>query len=325
MSGLAASSRLNNFNPRSPCGERLRFRPATLGSGEFQSTLSLRRATETLPAAIQTVIISIHALLAESDGPQGVSVTNATVFQSTLSLRRATLRRLAAQAPEHPDFNPRSPCGERLEIRETDTPEQIFQSTLSLRRATSGDQRVLGIQGISIHALLAESDSSSSMRLVPSSLFQSTLSLRRATGADALYRGGNSNFNPRSPCGERPQAATAPVGYIYRFQSTLSLRRATSIRPSPEIQYADFNPRSPCGERLSITTLDGDPAGFQSTLSLRRATTTLHVSHGESQISIHALLAESDAPNFPGLTVVHDFNPRSPCGERRRGAGRGSP
>ena len=36
------------------------------------------------------------------------------------------------------------------------------------------------------------------------------------------------------------------------------------------------------------------------------------------KISIHALLAESDAVTTLGAGSVRDFYPRSPCGERRR-------
>ena len=55
---------------------------------------------------------------------------------------------------------------------------------------------------------------------------------------------------------------------------------------------------------------------FLSTLSLRRAT---HLQVGQKrflQISIHALLAESDM--FTGILPHHarNFYPRSPCGER---------
>ena len=102
-------------------------------------------------------MISIHALLAESD----------FYYFDFSRLWR--------------DFYPRSPCGERLAIMLYDASALIFLSTLSLRRATTsstvivilrknfyprspcGERRVtvLGIQhrmGISIHALLAESD-----------------------------------------------------------------------------------------------------------------------------------------------------------------------
>ena len=55
---------------------------------------------------------------------------------------------------------------------------------------------------------------------------------------------------------------------------------------------------------------------FLSTLSLRRATDDLQVPASVSKISIHALLAESDRL-IPSLsTMLFDFYPRSPCGER---------
>ena len=57
----------------------------------------------------------------------------------------------------------------------------------------------------------------------------------------------------------------------------------------------DFYPRSPCGERLFL---------------LRKITITV-------DISIHALLAESDFFWLRLGTRVSDFYPRSPCGERR--------
>ena len=108
----------------------------SMGRASFQSTLSLRRATGL-----------------------AISWIFGSVFQSTLSLRRATVRgHLPAQ--RHPDFNPRSPCGERL----VTLPEPEWS------------------QEISIHALLAESDGGAFPFPPNRSKFQSTLSLRRATG-----------------------------------------------------------------------------------------------------------------------------------------------
>ena len=78
---------------------------------------------------------------------------------------------------------------------------------------------------------------------------------------------------------------------------------------------------------------------FLSTLSLRRATTGKHLKVIKINISIHALLAESDHHQFPrqspeksflstlslrratrappyNLMIHQHFYPRSPCGER---------
>ena len=92
MSGSAASSRPSNFNPRSPCGERLGTQINNATADLFQSTLSLRRATSGIQNLVNETMISIHALLAESDVLPAAIVTL------------------------DPYFNPRSPCGERQQI-----------------------------------------------------------------------------------------------------------------------------------------------------------------------------------------------------------------
>ena len=56
----------------------------------FLSTLSLRRATLRVVDGSKSSIISIHALLAESDFFLVFGVSFIYIFLSTLSLRRAT-------------------------------------------------------------------------------------------------------------------------------------------------------------------------------------------------------------------------------------------
>ena len=83
-----------NFNPRSPCGERLDTARAVLPAEGFQSTLPVWGATVPLqPVVFPLFVISIHAPRVGSDhaAPQ--------------------------QRPSRADFNPRSPCGERLRRR----------------------------------------------------------------------------------------------------------------------------------------------------------------------------------------------------------------
>ena len=100
-----------------------------------------------------------------------------------------------------------------------------------------------------------------------------------------------------------------------------------------------FYPRSPCGERLLKNHIFFHHNLFLSTLSLRRATSNLNLILWNRNISIHALLAESDlggmserlmgsvflstlslrrATYFDSETCpsVPNFYPRSPCGER---------
>ena len=101
--------------------------------------------------------ISIHALLAESDGTYSRDIPPKDLFLSTLSLRRATYPK-RVNLYNDSNFYPRSPCGERQNGRFWMSSPKRFLSTLSLRRATKEYNRAVKGQVISIHALLAESD-----------------------------------------------------------------------------------------------------------------------------------------------------------------------
>ena len=236
---------------------------------EFQSTLSLRRATNAASNAI-----------------------NAVVFQSTLSLRRATGR-----GPSRPlggrHFNPRSPCGERLTIRDGFHFEDIFQSTLSLRRATDFRPGFRHRCGISIHALLAESDVDGIGRENQNQLFQSTLSLRRATPL-LIYQVQKIKISIHALLAES-DSDDFPVEYPVDEISIHALLAESDV---------DGFHRNRVGKE------------FQSTLSLRRATILLRHYPKVVCISIHALLAESDPSPGSSPGPPPNFNPRSPCGER---------
>ena len=123
----------------------------------FLSTLSLRRATRYSGLFDSFDVISIHALLAESDCFFCVKLLLQLIFLSTLSLRRAT--NPGGRAPSPPrHFYPRSPCGERRITTTIICTAWRFLSTLSLRRATKLVKTNTRKHPISIHALLAESD-----------------------------------------------------------------------------------------------------------------------------------------------------------------------
>ena len=150
---------VTHFYPRSPCGERRERGRILARQSGFLSTLSLRRATvgDTPPCCgcmisihallaesdltftftlILLSVISIHALLAESDLLAVFSPILRMLFLSTLSLRRATSMRTSLFCGCS-DFYPRSPCGERLFDYIRAGTGILFLSTLSLRRATS--------------------------------------------------------------------------------------------------------------------------------------------------------------------------------------------
>ena len=107
------------------------------------------------------------------------------------------------------------------------------------------------------------------------------------------FCGGACDFYPRSPCGERPSA-----------------------KSTPEDAKRHFYPRSPCGERRLLACSVGSVCSFLSTLSLRRATIMQNIIFVPRNISIHALLAESDRYKQHRLQCNFNFYPRSPCGER---------
>ena len=68
----------------------MKWDTATCWQSKFQSTLSVRRATDTQTTAMRAILISIHALRKESDRI-GTLKADTVQFQSTLSVRRATL------------------------------------------------------------------------------------------------------------------------------------------------------------------------------------------------------------------------------------------
>ena len=218
----------------------------------------MRRATWRCQPGLRGCPISIHALLAESDQAAKPDIPGKRRFLSTLSLRRATGRVHYGQRC-HPDFYPRSPCGERRRSGcGCFLPPSNFYP-----RSPCGERHLNGFllksaEDISIHALLAESDI-------------------RLWGC-FLTRAG--------------------------FLSTLSLRRATQAAGKRRHDRSDFYPRSPCGERLNHAVAVARRGVFLSTLSLRRATQGEGRRSGGGCISIHALLAESDARQRGQVCVV---------------------
>ena len=75
---------------------------------QFQSTLSVRRATDLRGVELLRLQISIHALRKESDARHHHPERSVDRFQSTLSVRRATTA-FTARKRKMSYFNPRSP------------------------------------------------------------------------------------------------------------------------------------------------------------------------------------------------------------------------
>ena len=144
-------------------------------------------------------------------------------------------------------FNPRSPHGERHTTTGRDNHDHGFQPTLPARGATPPHRGRHRPRLISTHAPRTGSDHPACLVHHLMVSFQPTLPARGATGfncRDANSKkisthaprtgsdsftgdtdGSQSNFNPRSPHGERPQISQMQTSRCY------------------------FNPRSPHGER----------------------------------------------------------------------------
>ena len=147
-----------------------------------------------------------------------------------------------------------------------------FQSTLPVRGATKNLPKFINAGTISIHAPRAGSDASK----------------RR-------YISLTKNFNPRSPCGERPSMMTW-FNQIAEFQSTLPVRGATCFDDN-------FKP-------VAVISIHAPRAGSDNLCRCPRSR--------PQGISIHAPRAGSDQRRLTKTTAKTYFNPRSPCGERRR-------
>ena len=146
------------------------------------------------------------------------------------------------------------------------------------------------------------------------------------------------DFNPRSPCGERPnQRSNNPK--ILRFQSTLPVWGATVTWCQSAHKYQVFQSTLPVWGATIYGLRTGSCTGisihaprvgsdntrsfelqtkrpFQSTLPVWGATNHRTEKDQPKQISIHAPRVGSDGAIIKISIGVPNFNPRSPCGER---------
>ena len=172
---------LFDFYPRSPCGERRRRCYAAPPScRHFYPRSPCGERQKAIEDKGKNTLISIHALLAESD-----LVTTHAGFYAPISihalLAESDLLACCGMAATI-YFYPRSPCGERRCTRCAAAFLRRFLSTLSLRRATRfGLVRVWNyiqfLSTLSLRRATGKSNKLAGLKLV----FLSTLSLRRAT------------------------------------------------------------------------------------------------------------------------------------------------
>ena len=220
-------------------------------AGKFLSTLSLRRATPQRRAPPKQPG-NFYPRSPCGERPRQILVLGQTPKhfypRSPCGERRLLIQPAVIKRRSH--FYPRSPCGERRWTCPALCRPAIFLSTLSLRRATRTAFEACTMDGISIHALLAESDRWVRRRHKQAIDFypRSPCGERRSARSSLRMAG---YFYPRSPCGERlgnydrwtmktsisihallaesDEAQTLAQEYVDKFLSTLSLRRATGL------------------------------------------------------------------------------------------------
>ena len=169
----------------------------------FLSTLSLRRATERWRLLAILIPISIHALLAESDGVHYDNYNLHCVISIHALLAESDARRASRQQPAGISIHALLAESDSQSSAKS-TPEEAFLSTLSLRRATMDSSRAANCQQHFYPRSPCGERRVLSQPSKPRRLFLSTLSLRRATPAPPEKTLHAAYFYPRSPCGERP-------------------------------------------------------------------------------------------------------------------------
>ena len=152
---------LPHFYPRSPCGERLAV----------------------LVFELVQPVISIHALLAESDMPEEDMILDEQIISIHALLAESDFS-LLCRILFRRYFYPRSPCGERQRVTMDSYLEFI----------------------ISIHALLAESDLKALYTILSLKNFYPRSPCGERLMRYRINARYTKNFYPRSPCGERHRA-----------------------------------------------------------------------------------------------------------------------
>ena len=236
------------------------------------------------------------------------------LFQSTLPARGATCRR---DPPKYlQDISIHAPrTGSDNTAGRNCVARCAFQSTLPARGATDFQSINVVWRRISIHAPRTGSDDNANL-CTPYGEISIHAPRTGSDTRDVELRTTQSDFNPRSPHGERRDF------------------RACSVRPG------NFNPRSPHGERQRC-----DCGCNQTDISIHAPRTGSDIGDsdgcGVQTISIHAPRTGSDIrrlqiyqspsrfqstlpargatqPQRVEIILGDDFNPRSPHGERRQ-------
>ena len=218
--------------------------------------------------------------------------------------------------PRPPDFNPRSPHGERRNRRHHSRPPQNFnpRSPHGERLGVTTTQEML--ESISIHAPRTGSDRAAGTKRGTSRQFQSTLPARGATGA-YFTTAELIDISIHAPRTGSDSACRLPVP-----QCGISIH-APRTGSDPPFDYNRINayisihaPRT----GSDVNRFCNRPCinAFQSTLPARGATFQQLMEHNwQIYFNPRSPHGERLAQSIYLSAPVHYFNPRSPHGERR--------
>ncbi len=313
----------DDFNPRSPRGERPESRFCLCRFLDFNPRSPRGERLDGIDIKVYPTVISIHAPREGSDARR----ENAPSHDRPISIH----------APR--EGSDKDDCtGYRA--------DEEFQSTLPARGATQmRDNQLRANHNFNPRSPRGERQSWF-IQLFVDNEFQSTLPARGATATPHQLPFISDLFQSTLPA--RGATSLEAIVKLFAVISIHAPREGSDIGNEFGVAgLMDFNPRSPRGERQLRRTNYPSERQFQSTLPARGATGSEVIDVTINDISIHAPREGSDPrgllPRFRGVafqstlpargatlifvcksTLTGNFNPRSPRGERlAKGVGHG--
>ncbi len=262
-------------------------------------------------------LVSIHAARVDRDLYLGLDeLTASLVFQSTRPVWTATVIRTATQL-SRPCFNPRGPCGPRHGISVQFVMREVFQSTRPVWTATRHCLPLRAALIVSIHAARVDRDNCCTVLPRPNASFQSTRPVWTATPSPPPQQVSWQSFNPRGPCGPRPNPMVHHRSHRgFNPRGPCGPRRPVHQLYNP--MGDGFNPRGPCGPRhpsrlapcsLHAVSIHAARVDRDMAENVERLAANL--------VSIHAARVDRDSADMGRGRTVQCFNPRGPCGPRQ--------
>ena len=282
-----------DFNPRSPCGERLH---SQTDETKFQITISIhapRVGSDSRTSALRTVRAAFQSTLPVWGATRITRSTfmTATRFQSTLPVWGATFP-LPFLSRGVREFNPRSPCGERLQLLlrwlgltqyfnpRSPCGERLYRCAILMSRRYFNPRSPCG-ERLGIQRAAA-----------PQQYFNPRSPCGERPGMMRCWIPQCRDFNPRSPCGERLLITQKLLKQI-PFQSTLPVWGATALINHAIVSVIISIHAPRVGSDFSYSAVD-----FRHIISIHAprvgSDCSIFICYCRSVISIHAPRVGSD-------------------------------